>query len=88
MFKHIQAQAKSQLNGIKDKIKKLFISTQDEIMVKLNEMKDKITGMERTQCRMKVRQDCFSYLQLCMDSDELNCFCIDGNDNRSFETKL
>jgi hypothetical protein len=48
-----------QLNGIKDKIKKLFISTQDEIMVELNEMKDKITEMERTQGRMKVRQDCF-----------------------------
>ena len=76
MFKHIQAQAKLQLNGIKDKIRKLFISTQDEIMVELNEIKDKITGMERTQGRMNVRQDCFSSLQLCMDSDELNCFCM------------
>jgi hypothetical protein len=48
MFKHIQAQAKLQLNGIKDKIKgyKLFIFTQDEIMVELNEIKEKITGME------------------------------------------
>jgi hypothetical protein len=32
--------------------------------VELNEMKDKITGMEG---RMKVRQDYFSSLQLCME---------------------
>jgi hypothetical protein len=35
--------------------------------VELNEMKDKITGMERTQGRMKVRQDYFSSLQFCME---------------------
>jgi hypothetical protein len=64
-----QAQAKLQLNGIKDKIKgyKLFIFTQDEIMVELNEIKEKITGMEQTQGRMKVRQDYFSSLQFCME---------------------
>ena len=86
MFKHIQAQAKLQLNGIKDKIKKLFISTQDEIMVELNEMKDKITETERTQGRMKVDK---TVLVLCSFAwIRMNCFCIDGNDNRSFETKL
>ena len=45
----------------------LFVSTQDEMKVELNEMKDKITGMERTQGRMKVRQDYFSSLQLRME---------------------
>jgi hypothetical protein len=35
--------------------------------VELNEMKDKITGMEGTQGRMEVRQDYFSSLQLRME---------------------
>jgi hypothetical protein len=47
----------------------LFIYTQDEMKVELNEMKDKITGMEQTQGRMKVRQDYFSSLQLRMQMD-------------------
>ena len=45
----------------------LFIYTQDEMKVELNEMKDKITGMEGTQGRMEVRQDYFSSLQLRME---------------------
>jgi hypothetical protein len=45
--------------------------------VELKGMRDKISGMERKQDRMKVRQD---YLQLCMEM-ELNCLCIVGDDS-------
>jgi hypothetical protein len=37
----------------------VYQNVQDQVKVDLNEMKDKITGMERKQNQMKVRQDYF-----------------------------
>jgi hypothetical protein len=60
--------------------------TQAQMKVELKGMKDKITGMERTQSGMIVRQDySYNFLVLCTKMNWI-VLCVVGDENGLFET--